>query len=58
MQDDYQIQIMPVAICLIIFGVHTNNLFNIKVKKSLGLIKWSYSGLIMLTIEPRMVSIS
>ena len=31
-QEDYQIQTMFVAICLIIFGVHMNILFIIKVK--------------------------
>ena len=53
LQDDEQIQIMPVAICLVIFEAHMNIIFFVKVK-ILVLIK---VPLIMLTVEPRMVSI-
>ena len=42
MQDDEQIQIVPIAIFLISFGAHINILFIIQVK-ILVLIKWSYS---------------
>ena len=57
MQDDYQIQIMPVAICYFNYGAHMIILFNIQ-KKIIVLMKWSYRyPQLDLDIEPRMVSI-
>ena len=41
LQDDQQIQNVPIAICLIIFGIHMNVLVINKVK-ILVLINWSY----------------
>ena len=56
-QDDLEIQIMHVTICLIIFGAHMKSLSIIKVKILL-IIKWSYrSPLIMSTIVPQMISV-
>ena len=55
--DNQQSQIVHVAICIRINKAHMNILFIIKVN-ILMLIKWSYrSPNIMLTIEPRIVSI-
>jgi hypothetical protein len=41
-QDDWETQIVLIAICLIIFGAHMIILFNIRVMMFMFVNKWSY----------------